>query len=87
MARRVIRAHVARGTIPGVNADGEGLVRGRDVPAVQAERSRAARRAGATNGADRSQDGLLRSYGVPVFDRHAGQGELNGYIVRGNGKR
>lgn len=81
-ARRVIRAHVAKGNIPGVGDDGE-LIQSRTAAAVQAERARAARRAGATGGEAKAQDAAIKAHGVPVFDRRAGQTELNSYIAKG----
>lgn len=80
--RKVIQALVAKGTIPGVRGDGDALVAEREAPAVQAEKARAARRAGARTGVQKVEDASLRSYGVPVFDRRAGQAELSGYLGR-----
>jgi hypothetical protein len=71
---------VAKGLIPGVRAsDGDGLVRGRGVGRVQAEKARSRRRLGARTRGQAAEDADLRAYGVGVFDRNAGLSELDGY--------
>lgn len=84
--RKRIRAFFPKGDIPGVDAASDGLVSSRVAPGVMAERMRAARRAGASTGGERSQDAAVRAHGVPIFDRRAGLSELGGYLARARGR-
>jgi hypothetical protein len=90
MARRKrlgIRSFVLRGDIPGVHADGEdGLVQSRTVPEVVVEKSRAAQLLGDRSATLKSNDGLYRDLGIPIFDVNAGRQQLADLLQRGRDK-
>lgn len=82
--RRAIRSFVVRSDIPGVQREDESrLVQSRSVPAVAAEKSRAARMLGARTLGQKSSDTLYRDLGVPIFDMNAGQAQLDEMLHRG----
>jgi uncharacterized protein YijF (DUF1287 family) len=79
--RRAIKSFVLRDNIPGIHA--EGLIQSREVPAVVAEKSRAALMLGARNLSTRSYDTAYRDLGIPIFDVNAGQQQLADMLRRG----
>jgi hypothetical protein len=85
--RKAINSSVTRTRLPGVNADGENeLVQARTVPAVVAEKSRAAMMLGAREGETKHADQVYRDIGIPIFDVSAGRSQLHDIIQRGQGR-
>jgi hypothetical protein len=81
-----IRYSYLRGLIlPGVNRDQQGMIQQRSSPGVLRAKALGRRRAGARSISQKAADGELRNFGIPVFDRQAGQAELNEYLHRGGG--
>jgi hypothetical protein len=83
-----IRYSYLRGLrLPGVRHSDEesGLIHQRPVGWFLRARAMGRRRAGARTISQKAADGELRSYGLPVFDRQAGQAELSSYLHQGRG--
>lgn len=85
--RKAIVSSITRARIPGTHEDGESeLVQARVVPAVVAEKSRAAMMLGARNLETKHADQTYRDLGIPIFDQHAGQSQLHDILQRGRNK-
>lgn len=85
--RKAIVSSITRARIPGADRDDETeLVQSRTVPAVVAEKSRAALMLGAREGETKHADQIYRDMGIPIFDQAAGRSQLHDIIQRGRNK-
>lgn len=84
--RPAIISFVTKSEIPGADDESTELVQQRTVPAVVAEKSRAAMMLGARNLETKHADQTYRDYGIPIFDQNAGRSQLHDMIQRGRSK-